>query len=151
MTPAQIKSLKDRKARSPKWKIDSTKGLITKEEGLSMGQLASKWANRLTNDKLPIGSFPDGLGDLPTMSRFGDQRQFGSANKTINPDLITPSNKGGINAGANQGVNTGKGFRDKVTGGRVTIPPKDSAISRWFNRPGVPTGRGATYPPRPKK
>jgi len=89
MTPAQIKSLKERKARSPKWKIDSTKGLITKKEGLSMGQLASQWANRLTNDKLPIGSFPD---DSPTMPRFGDQfgqRQMGSANKTINPDLLS--------------------------------------------------------------
>ena len=89
MTPAQIKSLKERKARSPKWKIDTTKGLITKDEGLTMGELASKWANRLTNDKLPIGSYPS---DKPTMPRFANelgQRQMGSVDKTINPDLLS--------------------------------------------------------------
>ena len=107
---SQLESLKRRTGKGNFTKNEN--GELVDGDGRTIGEISSSWSNRLTNDSLPIGSTSNESSYPPPTDYAQDAKP---------QDIKQPKNlkdlnnkKGGTKAGANQGVNSGRSFRDSV-------------------------------------
>ena len=99
MSQAQIDALKRRTGNNSSF-VMGRNGLQVKDDGRTISELSNDYLDKLGT--------PKDFNDMPSPVDADVEQKKGALK-----DLTAPK-KGGIKAGANQGVNTGSGFRDSV-------------------------------------